>query len=151
MFWSNLNFKLPSQKQRLARPLHDLQMHLRSHSLVAWAVCLTLEDSVTFHLQLSDLETWSSILPHGALIILSTWDHSHKSHHSYPLWHHWLKSCRFCKVPLLKPAHIQGSLKFTTDHLNDPGEVAVFGGRTRRSDTSWTASPLWNRVVETIS
>uniref|UniRef100_A0AAY5L2E0 Transposase Tc1-like domain-containing protein n=1 Tax=Esox lucius TaxID=8010 RepID=A0AAY5L2E0_ESOLU len=30
-----------------------------------------------------------------------------------------LKSCSACKVPLLKKAHVQASLKFANEHLND--------------------------------
>uniref|UniRef100_A0AAY5KGU3 Transposase Tc1-like domain-containing protein n=1 Tax=Esox lucius TaxID=8010 RepID=A0AAY5KGU3_ESOLU len=38
------------------------------------------------------------------------------------LHHHGLKSCSACKVPLLKPAHVQARLKFANDHLDDPEE-----------------------------
>ncbi len=36
---------------------------------------------------------------------------------------HGLKSCSACKVPLLKPEHVQDRLKFTKDHLDDPEEA----------------------------
>ncbi|KAL0152465.1 hypothetical protein M9458_052188, partial [Cirrhinus mrigala] len=36
---------------------------------------------------------------------------------------HGLKSCSTRKVPLLKPAHVQGRLKFAKDHLDDPEEA----------------------------
>ncbi len=36
---------------------------------------------------------------------------------------HGLKSCSVCKVPLLKPAHVQARLKFAKDHLDDPEEA----------------------------
>uniref|UniRef100_A0AAZ3PA93 Transposase Tc1-like domain-containing protein n=1 Tax=Oncorhynchus tshawytscha TaxID=74940 RepID=A0AAZ3PA93_ONCTS len=39
---------------------------------------------------------------------------------SNTLRRHGLKSCSARKVPLLKPAHVQGSLKFANDHLDDP-------------------------------
>ncbi len=42
---------------------------------------------------------------------------------SNTLHHHGLKSCRACKVPLLKPAHVQARLKFAKDHLDDPEEA----------------------------
>ncbi|CDQ89280.1 unnamed protein product, partial [Oncorhynchus mykiss] len=41
---------------------------------------------------------------------------------SNTLRHHGLKSCSACKVPLLKPAHVQAHLKFANDHLDDPEE-----------------------------
>uniref|UniRef100_A0AAY5JZ71 Transposase Tc1-like domain-containing protein n=1 Tax=Esox lucius TaxID=8010 RepID=A0AAY5JZ71_ESOLU len=41
---------------------------------------------------------------------------------SNTLGHHGLKSCSACKVPLLKPAHVQARLKFASDHLDDPEE-----------------------------
>lgn len=36
---------------------------------------------------------------------------------------HGLKSCSACKVPLLKPTHVQAHLKFAKDHLDDPEEA----------------------------
>ncbi len=42
---------------------------------------------------------------------------------SNTLHRHGLKSCSGCKVPLLKPAHIQACLKFAKDHLDDPEEA----------------------------
>ena len=41
---------------------------------------------------------------------------------SNTLHHHGLKTCKAHKVPLLKPTHVQARLKFTNDHLDDPGE-----------------------------
>ena len=35
---------------------------------------------------------------------------------------HGFKSCSTCKVPLLKPAHVQAHLKFANGHLDDPEE-----------------------------
>ncbi len=42
---------------------------------------------------------------------------------SNTLHRHGLKSCSACKVPLLKPAHVQAHLKFAKDHLDDPVEA----------------------------
>ncbi len=42
---------------------------------------------------------------------------------SNTLHRHGLKSCSACKVPLLKPAHVQACLKFAKDHLDDPEEA----------------------------
>ncbi len=42
---------------------------------------------------------------------------------SNTLYHHGLKSCSACKVPLLKPAHVQARLKFAKDHLDDPEDA----------------------------
>jgi len=39
---------------------------------------------------------------------------------SNTLYRHGLKSCS--KVPLLKPAYVQASLRFDNDHLDDPEE-----------------------------
>ncbi len=39
------------------------------------------------------------------------------------LHHHRLKSGSACKVPLLKPAHVQAHLKFAKDHLDYPEEA----------------------------
>lgn len=41
---------------------------------------------------------------------------------SNTLRRHGLKSYSACKVPLLKPAHVQARLKFANDHLDDPEE-----------------------------
>ncbi len=42
---------------------------------------------------------------------------------SNTLHRHGLQSCSACKVPLLKPAHVQPRLKFVKDHLDDPEEA----------------------------
>ncbi len=42
---------------------------------------------------------------------------------SNTLHRHGLKSCSVCKVPLLKPAHVQAHLNFAKDHLDDPEEA----------------------------
>ncbi len=42
---------------------------------------------------------------------------------SNTLHRHELKSCSACKVPLLKPAHVQARLKFAKDHLDEPEEA----------------------------
>ncbi len=42
---------------------------------------------------------------------------------SNTLHHHGLKSCSACKVPLLKPAHVQARLKFAKYPLDDPEEA----------------------------
>ena len=41
---------------------------------------------------------------------------------SNTLCRHGLESCSACKVPLLKPAHVQAHLKFANDHLDDAEE-----------------------------
>ncbi|KAK6308672.1 hypothetical protein J4Q44_G00201350 [Coregonus suidteri] len=52
---------------------------------------------------------------------------------SNTLRRHGLKSCSACKVPLLKPAHVQARLKFANDHLDDPEEEWEKGtGRLHR-------------------
>ncbi len=42
---------------------------------------------------------------------------------SNTLHYHGLKSCSACKVPLLKPAHVQARLKFAKDHLDNPEDA----------------------------
>ncbi len=42
---------------------------------------------------------------------------------SNTLHSHGSKSCSTRKVPLLKPAHVQGCLKFAKDHMDDPEEA----------------------------
>ncbi len=42
---------------------------------------------------------------------------------SNTLYRHGLKSCSARNIPLLKPAHFQGCLKFAKDHLDDPEEA----------------------------
>uniref|UniRef100_A0AAY5KJS9 Tc1-like transposase DDE domain-containing protein n=1 Tax=Esox lucius TaxID=8010 RepID=A0AAY5KJS9_ESOLU len=41
---------------------------------------------------------------------------------SNTLRRHGFKSCSARKIPLLKPAHVQASLKFANDHLDNPEE-----------------------------
>ncbi len=42
---------------------------------------------------------------------------------SNTLHRHGLKSCSACKVPQLKPEHVQAHLKFAKDHLDDSEEA----------------------------